>query len=259
LNAVVIFRYERPVERTQRVRGRGRETDGPSRFAICTFRTPHHHLFAGVDGHVSHVSHVSACFRIEVHGSRRLSTAIPRPHWRSIRCELVRLRNRGSSPLILQRWVQKRVPSSSFPSSAWERALAKLRFAGEIDARRRGRAWFREAELRRCAFPSRAWERGFGLPALKPSAVELSDRHGSGLATVRESRTAPTARGRFTLMPLGVMKNDRPRPTDERQGHRRGVAEFPHGAAQLFQGRGGGAPEGSIPGDTAFLSQPVDG
>jgi len=53
-----------------------------------------------------------------------------------------------------------------------------FRFAGEIDARRRGLAWFREAELRGSAFPSRAWERGFGLPALKTSGVVLGGLKG---------------------------------------------------------------------------------
>ncbi len=42
----------------------------------------------------------------------------------------------------------------SFPSSAWERASAKLCFAS-------GSGTGREAELRPRAFPSRAWERGF--------------------------------------------------------------------------------------------------
>src|SRR5437764_5504285 len=52
-------------------------------------------------------------------------------------------------------------PSSSFPSSAWERQAAKLRFVSGRHAGAHGPARAgRQAELGRRAFPSRAWERG---------------------------------------------------------------------------------------------------
>src|SRR4051794_18963168 len=56
--------------------------------------------------------------------------------------------------------------SSSFPSSAWERTSAKLRFASPRDEFVLHPINPREAELPGDAFPSGAWEQGPAVPFL---------------------------------------------------------------------------------------------
>ncbi len=109
----------------------------------------------------------------------------------------------GKGVPALEQFRSRFAPSkSSFPSSAWERASAKLCFAS-------GSRTGREAELRPRAFPSRAWERGFR--GFRQSKVVSKPPWCRRLACSSCRRAACTTELKRLLSPKASLKAN-PRP-----------------------------------------------